>query len=202
MTFRLIFIGLLLWLPFVVSADALGPQELVKETATRVLAEVMANKDELLQSPEHIYPLVEVHILPSFDFRLMSKLVLGKYWKRATEEEQGEFTSGFRQLLVRTYATALLNYSGEEVKYPDVKVPDDARRINVPTEIISSPEAPPIPIVYSLYVKDGIWKVYDLKIDGISMVSNYRTSFAGQIKRHKLSGLIARIDKKNGKGVK
>lgn len=181
-------------------ANAGEPMELIRDTSSHVLAEVVERRDELTQSPHLIYSLVEQYVLPSFDFQLMSRLVLGKFWNRASETEQQAFVEGFRELLVRTYANALLNYSGQEIKYLEVRPGADADRVTVPTQVFASADAPPIPIDFSLYRKDGLWKVYDIKIDGISLVSNYRNTFGGEINRVQLSGLIEKIREKNSKG--
>ncbi len=199
---------LLAWLPMQAQAtaeesqgaDAAGPQELVRETARQVLGEVLERKEELKESPQEIYRLVEKHVLPGFDFEYMAKLVLGKHWRHANEEEQQAFTEGFRELLVRTYATALLNYSGQDIEYPEFKIQGDEEKVSVPTRVFASEGAQPIPINYSLHRKDGEWKVYDVTIEGVSLVLNYRSSFASHIRQHQISGLIERINEKNRTG--
>lgn len=172
------------------------PAALVKTTSDRVLAEVSSKKKELTESPGKIYELVSDIVLPRFDFARMSQLVLGKYWRRASGQEQHEFVEQFRELLVRTYATALLNYSGQEIKYLPVRMVDGATEVTVGTEV-SEQGAPAIPINYNLYLNGDNWKVFDVVIDGVSLVSNYRTSFASQIRRYQMSGLIANLQERN-----
>jgi phospholipid transport system substrate-binding protein len=175
-----------------------GPEELVRQTSEQVLEEVKSRKQELDKEPEKIYGLVEHIVLPRFDFTRMSRLVLGKYWNRATDAEKDSFIREFRELLVRTYATALLNYSGQAIVYlPSHHLPD-ATEVTVDTQVAAE-GAVPIPINYSLYRDGEEWKVFDVKIDGISLVSNYRSGFASQIRRYKLSGLIARLEQKNNR---
>ncbi|OOZ37452.1 hypothetical protein BOW51_02405 [Solemya velesiana gill symbiont] len=178
------------------AVQANTPTDLVKETSEKILAEVASRKDELTEFPGRIYGLVDEIVLPKFDFIRMSRQVLGKYWRRATEAEQVQFTSAFRELLVRTYATALLNYSDQEIKYLPSRMVDGAEEVTVNTEV-SEPGAPAIPINYSLYQNGDTWLVYDVVIDGVSLVSNYRTSFASQIRRYKLAGLIKKLEKRN-----
>ncbi|MEJ1296332.1 MAG: ABC transporter substrate-binding protein [Candidatus Sedimenticola sp. (ex Thyasira tokunagai)] len=178
---------------------ATEPNTIVKETADRILAEVVSLKQELDESPGRIYPLVEHILLPRFDFVRMSRLVLGKHWRRAGAEEKEAFTRAFRELLVRTYTTALLNYSGQEINYLPMRAMADATEVTVNTEV-SSAGAAPVPINYKLHLVDDEWKVFDVVIDGISLVSNYRTNFASEIRRRKLSGLIGRLEARNKRG--
>ncbi|MEJ1416090.1 MAG: ABC transporter substrate-binding protein [Candidatus Sedimenticola sp. (ex Thyasira tokunagai)] len=178
---------------------ATEPNTIVKETADRILAEVVSMRQELDESPGRIYPLVEHILLPRFDFVRMSRLVLGKHWRRAGAEEKEAFTRAFRELLVRTYTTALLNYSGQEINYLPMRAMADATEVTVNTEV-SSAGAAPVPINYKLHLVDDEWKVFDVVIDGISLVSNYRTNFASEIRRRKLSGLIGRLEARNKRG--
>lgn len=181
------------------SQQAMGPEELVRQTSENVLSEVRANKAELEADSSRIYALVEQAVLPRFDFERMSRLVLGRYWRDATDEQKQAFIEEFSELLVRTYATALLNYSGQEIKYLPVKAASDAQEVRVDTEV-SEAGAPSIPINYSLYDAGDTWKVFDVSIDGVSLVSNYRSSFSSQIRRYGVDGLIGKIKERNDKG--
>jgi phospholipid transport system substrate-binding protein len=173
------------------------PLEMIKETADRVLAELSYRKDDLTRNPGKIYGLVDEIVLPRFDFYRMSRLVLGKYWRRATDPEQANFIREFRELLVRTYATALLSYSGQKIVYLPMHFSPGATKVKVATQV-KEPGSPPIPINYSLYLDEkGEWMVYDVVIDGVSLVSNYRSSFSSQIRRYKMSGLIQRLADRN-----
>jgi len=175
------------------------PLKFVKSTADQVLVEVSSRKDELSADPGKIYELVDQVILPRFDFIRMSQLVLGKYWRRATPEQKQAFVREFRELLIRTYATALLNYSGQDIVYLPVRAGKDVRKVTVNTQV-REVGAPAIPVDYRLRRSDDGWKVYDVSIDNISLVSNYRSSFASQIRRYKLDGLIAKLQKLNQRG--
>ncbi|MES9964083.1 MAG: ABC transporter substrate-binding protein [Candidatus Sedimenticola sp. 20ELBAFRAG] len=188
--------GFLLLLGGISTVQASTPAELVKETSDLMLAEVSTRRDELREFPGRIYGLVEQIVLPKFDFQKMSRLVLGKYWRRASEDEQALFVVQFRELLIRTYATALLNYSDQEIRYLPSRMVDGAQEVTVSTEV-SEPGAPAIPINYNLYQSSDTWLVYDVVIDGVSLVSNYRTSFASQIRRYKLAGLIKKLERRN-----
>lgn len=172
------------------------PQQMIRQTADKVLAEVTARKTELEADPQLIYPLVESTVLPHFDFREMSQAALGRFWRDATEAQKEGVTREFRELLVRTYASALLGYSGQQIEYLPVKVPSDATRVLVPTRIASS-GAPPIPINYRLKRETDRWLVYDVVIDGVSLIGNYRNQFAAVVRRNGIDGLIDTLADKN-----
>ncbi len=179
-----------------ISLAATDPQILVKSTTERVLAQVTSKKQELKNNPGKIYPLIDDILLPRFDFNQIARLVLGKHWDAANTSEKTTFIKEFRELLIRTYATALLSYSGEVIEYPPINIKPDATRVKVKTEV-KNPGAGAVPIDYSLYLGKDDWKVYDVTIDGVSLVSTYRTNFNSQIQRNSLSGLISDLKQKN-----
>lgn len=195
----LVVFGLLFWVQSAVAVT--DPQALVEDTTKQVLAAISAAKQELTDNPGRIYPLIGKILLPRFDFNQISRLVLGKHWKQATKEQKKSFIKEFRELMVRTYATALLNYSGQKIKFLPMQVKANARKVKVKTKVRDEgARALAVPIDYSLYLRKGNWKVYDVTIDGVSLVSTYRTNFASQIRRHKLSGLISNIKQRNSRG--
>ncbi len=172
------------------------PLSLVRDTSDQVLAKVTAKKQELNESPGKIYDLVEHDVVPHFDFVRMSRLVLGRYWRQASQVQQSDFVEQFRILLVRTYATALLNYSGQPINYLPLRMVEGVDEVTVNTEV-AEPGAVAIPIDYSLYLNGDHWKVYDVTIDSVSLVSNYRTSFNTQIRRYGIDGLIDKLKQRN-----
>jgi len=181
------------------AAAVTDPLNLVRDTSERCLSEIINRKAELTETPGKIYSLVDDIVLPSFDFERMSRLVLGKFWRQASEQEKQDFVREFRQMLVRTYGTALLQFSGQEIKYLPMRLAPDATDVTVNTEV-KNPGAPPVPINYSLYLAADDWKVYDVSIDGVSLVSNYRNSFNAQIRRYTLAGLIGKLADRNREG--
>jgi phospholipid transport system substrate-binding protein len=127
----------------------------------------------------------------------MSQLVLGKNWRTATPEEQRQFVEEFRLLLVRTYATAMLKYSDQKISYLPYRGKPGEGEVIVQTEI-EQPGGPPIPIDYSLHRKGGDWKVFDVKIDNVSLVVNYRGTFAGEIRSSGgVGALIGKLRERN-----
>jgi phospholipid transport system substrate-binding protein len=159
------------------------PEQVVRDTAEYVLSEVSARKAELDADPSLIYPLVERTVVPHFDFTSMARSAMGRFWRNATPEQRKRVVAEFQELLVRTYATALLGYSGQKIEYLPMRAAEQAKRVTVQTRISAS-GGPPIPINYSLKLEDGKeWLVYDVVIDGVSLVTNYRSSFTRLIQQ-------------------
>jgi phospholipid transport system substrate-binding protein len=194
---------LLLSLSLVVPVAAEAPASVgesarlvVQNTTTRMLAVLKAEQDNLRQHPERIYDLVDEIVLPHFDFARMSRWVLGKYWREASEEQRARFVEEFRNLLVRTYATALLEYSNQAVEVLPLRGDAQATEVVVRTEV-KQPGAYPIPINYSMNVEGGDWKVYDVTIDGISLVASYRSTFGNEAARGGVQRVIALLEERN-----
>jgi phospholipid transport system substrate-binding protein len=172
-------------------------QLVVSNTTNRMLAVLEREREEIRREPGRIYELVDEIILPHFDFSRMSRWVLGKrYWQGASPAQREQFIHEFRTLLIRTYATALLEYSEQTVEFLPLKAKPDATQVLVRTEV-RQPGAFPIPINYRMYLRDGRWRVFDVTIDGISLVENYRGSFAAELRRSGLADLIAMLAEKN-----
>ena len=147
---RGLLLSLFLLSSFAVAAMIEDPQKIIRETGDKVLSEVSARRADLEANPELIYPLVESTVVPHFDFRKMSQSALGRFWRDASDTQKEAVTNEFRQLLVRTYASALLGYSGQQIQYLPVQYRQGDNRVMVPTRI-SSQSAPPIPsIIVSL----------------------------------------------------
>jgi len=193
--------GTFLLSSFVVAATVQDPQSIVRETGDRVLAEVTARKADLEANPDLIYPLVQETVVPHFDFRRMSRSALGRFWRKATDEQKVAVTNEFRQLLVRTYATALLSYSGEQIQYLPVQYRPGDTKVMISTRIAAG-GAPPVPVNYRLRLNGETWKVYDVVIDGVSLITNYRSQFATEVRRGGIDGLISSLAAKNGKTAK
>lgn len=174
-----------------------NPQQMVRETGNRILAELSDRKAELEADPRLIYPLIERSVLPHFDFRSMSRSAMGRFWRKASDEQKVGITEQFRELLVRTYATALLGYTGQQIEYLPVNYKAGDTKVVIPTRIAAD-DAPPIPINYRLRLSDDqTWQVYDVVIDGVSLITNYRSQFTNVIRRQGIDGLISSLASKN-----
>ena len=173
-----------------------SPQDLVHQTADQMINKLRTERKVIDQHPGRIYELVNEIVLPHFDFEKMSSWVLGKYWRGATPEQRKRFVEEFRNLLVRTYAKSLSSYQDNKISYLPFRGSPGQDDVTVRTEV-DQPGGFPIPIDYSLYLKGGEWKVYDVTIDGVSLVTNYRTTFANQIRQDGLDKLIATLAGRN-----
>ncbi|BAZ95323.1 toluene tolerance protein [Thiohalobacter sp. COW1] len=187
LTLQLILLPVL-WLLLASAKAGESPMKVVRETSEQVFAELRQNGE---LSPEQLNGLIERVILPHVDFEAFSRLTLARYWREASEAQRRDFTREFRSLLVRTYATSLSEYSGEEVEYLRERMEDDDRAL-VNTRIVR-PDGPPIPVDYRLRLNGEKWQVYDIMIDGISLIINYRSSFQQTIRQQGLDALIRQL---------
>ncbi len=175
-----------------------SPQALVQKTTGQMQAALRSHQESLQQDSSLIYDLVNQIVLPHFDFKTMSRWVLGKYWRRATVGQQKRFVNEFKTLLVRTYGKALLEYTDEKIIYPAMPaLAEGSDEATVRSEV-QLKHGDPVSINYSLHLKNGVWKVYDIAIDGISLVTNYRGSFASQIRNQGMDAMLAKLSKRNG----
>ena len=179
-------------------ADARAPQEVVQATSTQMISALRQNRATLRKDSSHIYELVERIVLPNFDFSLMSRWVLGRAWQQASPEQRQRFTTEFRTLLVRTYAKALLEYADQEVRVLPQAAPT-GNEATVKTEV-QQKNGPPIQINYNMHLGADGWKVYDVSVEGVSLVTNYRSTFANQIRSNGLDAVIADLQKRNTQG--
>ena len=178
-----------------VSAE-LDPHTLIQQTADHVLAEIKDNSGRYKDDPELLYELVDKVVLPHFNFTQMTKLALGKYARKVNADQKPLIVNEFRILLVRTYGKALLEYNDQTIRYLPLEGSTDSGKVVVKTEIGQSGGSP-IPLNYRLRLGKQGWKVYDIIVDGISLVTNYRSSFARQIKKNGIDGLIKTLRDRN-----
>lgn len=172
---------------------------LVRDTSERMLTVLQERRADIDRNPSLIYGLVDKIVLPHFDFERITQTAVGKHWRDASAQQRRALVEAFRQVLVRTYARALLSYSGEEIRYLPVKPGRSPSMVTVSTEV-REPGAPPVPVDYRLYLQGGAWKVYDVVIDHVSLVSNYRGSFNAEVRKGGIDGLIARLQEMNARG--
>ena len=195
---RRFLIGLSIFLiSFSATANVTPPDKLVQQVTDRVIELIKKNKDEYARDHEKLFAAVDKEVLPYFDFKVMSRSVLALSWRRANDDQRERFVNEFRELLVRTYATALLKYNDEKVKYLPVFAKPDDKQVLVRTEIIPSGGGPNIPLNYSFYLSKEGWKVYDVSIEGVSLVTNYRATYAEKVRNDGLDALIASLASDN-----
>ncbi len=180
-----------------VSAD-IPPDVLARTTSQEVLAILKADKDIQSGNLSKIYQLVEAKVLPNFDFNRMTQLAMGRHWPRATAQQKQALVTEFRNLLVRTYATSLTEFSNQSVEFKNFSMKPEETEVVVRSEV-RQPGGQPVTIDYSMYKTAFGWKVYDVTIDSVSLVTNYRATFANTIRQSGIDGLIKTLSTQSAK---
>jgi phospholipid transport system substrate-binding protein len=180
----------------VAAVAEISADDLVKQTAEDVLSTIKNDKDIQAGNQQKIFALAEEKILPNFDFDRVCRMVLGKNWKSASPEQQATFQKEFRSLLLRTYATALGKYKNQVIEYKPMRAEPGAKNVSVKTQILQ-PGGQPITVDYSLVKADSGWKVYDIVIESVSLVTNYRSQFSNEIRTNGLDSLNKKLAEKN-----
>lgn len=174
----------------------MAPDVLVKQTADDVLAIVKNDKDIQAGNQQKLFAVVEEKIIPNFDFDRVCRMVLGKNWKSASPEQQALFQKEFRSLLLRTYASALGKYRDQVIEYRPMQTDASEKNVTVKTQIIQK-GGQPIAVDYSLVKGPAGWKVYDITIENVSLVTNYRSQFSSEIRQNGLDSLNKKLADKN-----
>lgn len=175
----------------------LAPDRLVDRTVKEVIE--IIQKDEELKNgnKDKMLDLIETKILPHFNFSRMTQLAMGQHWSKAAPEQQNKLVNEFRTLLVRTYSNALTSYNHETINVNPIKQLGDQVETTVRTVVIQGKGKEPVPIDYSMEKKPDGWKVYDVTIAGVSLVTNYRGTFNSQVRKGGVEGLLKALADKN-----
>ncbi len=192
----ILFLGLMMFACSVLAQATVPADVFVKSVADDVLA--IVKKDKAIQSgdQEKIFALAEEKIVPNFNFDHVCKLVLGKNFSKATKDQQDAFEREFRSLLIRTYASALSKYRNQTIEYKPLRDSADDKDVVVKTQILQ-PGGQPLAVDYSLEQVGDVWKVYDITIEGVSLVTNYRGQFSNEVRQGGMDGLIQKLADKN-----
>jgi phospholipid transport system substrate-binding protein len=172
------------------------PDALVKRTTDEVLAIIKSDKDVQSGNTAKIVELAEQKVLPHFDFERMTRLAVGRNWTQATDAQKQALVKEFRTLLVRTYSSALTQYRNQTIEVKPTKVSPADKEAIVRTAVIQQ-GGPQIPIDYAMEKTDAGWKVYDVIIDGASLVTTYRGTFNDQIQKGGVDGLVKTLQDRN-----
>ncbi len=192
---QLIASGLLAAFALTVRAEV-PPDVLAKNTTNEVLQLVKQDKDIRNGNSQKILALVEQKILPNFDFQQMTQLAVGKHWPKTTPEQREKLVNEFRTLLVRTYSAALSSVANYKIEFKPFNAAPGDTDVTVDTEV-TKPGSPPIPIDYRMEKRDSTWKVYDVMVDNVSLVTVYRNSFNSEVRKGGIDGLIAALQRRN-----
>ena len=178
------------------AAEVVAPDVLAKNVTEEVLATLRASKEVQAGDLGKAAELIEAKILPHFNFRTMTRLVIGRNWAQATPEHRNALTREFRTLLVRTYTASLTLYRDQTIDYRPLKLTPRDTDVIVKS-VVRQGRGEPISVDYAMEKTESGWKVYDVKIAGISLVENYRTTFSAEIERSGVDGLIKALAEKN-----
>jgi len=179
-----------------VSAQDLAPDALVKKISNEVIDIIKQDKDIQAGNHKKINELVDAKVLPHFNFSHMTALAVGRNWPKANAEQQKALTSEFRNLLVRTYSTALSTYKNQVIEFKPLRAAAGDADVTVKTQV-KQPGTEPISIDYSMEKTPNGWKVYDVVVGGVSLVTNYRETFNAEIRDGGVDGLIKSLASKN-----
>ena len=173
-----------------------APDAMIKNMTEEVLSIVRQDKEIQSGNTQKAIDLVEAKVLPRFNFQRMTALAMGRDWNKATPEQKQKLAAEFKTLLVRTYSNALTSYRDQSVRYKAFKMQEGETDVVVRTEIIQ-PGSKPIQLDYSLEKADSSWQVYDVVVAGVSLVTNYRDTFAQEVRANGIDGLLHMLSTKN-----
>ncbi|MCF7985665.1 MAG: ABC transporter substrate-binding protein [Thiohalocapsa sp.] len=193
--------ALLLLIPWPQGAAASGadlsPPEQVIQGVSDELMHVLREDRRLLETdPAYVHRLVDRLFLPHVDFDRVCALVLGPFWRDATAEQRRAFQQAFKDLVVNTYAHAADELSAWEIRYLPVRASTRPDRVVVRTEVLR-PRGNPVAVDYRMVRRDGRWLAYDVVVEGVSLLTNYRSAFTGIARERGLGGLIAELERRN-----
>lgn len=193
-----LFSALLFTLP--VSAQEASPDALIKNVTNEVLDIVRKDKEIQSGNTKKAMELIEAKVLPHFNFTRMTQLALARDWRQANPAQQKVLTDEFRALLVRTYSKAITEYKNQTIDFRPFSAKPGETDVRVRTEIKQSGAGKNIELDYYLEKSGAAWKVYDIEVGGISLVTNYRESFASEVRNNGIDGLVKSLQAKNKSG--
>ena len=173
-----------------------GPQQLIEQVSQQMLKDIDANRAALRADPAKLRALVDKNLLPNFDTEYASRLVLGKHWRTATPEQRSRFVEAFIQSMMRQYGNALLDFTGDQLTILPFKGDPAATTATVRTEV-KRDNGTPVPVNYTMRGTPQGWKAWDVTIEGVSYVKNFRTDFGAEIDAKGLDHVINRLETEN-----
>ncbi len=178
-------------------AQDLAPDVLVKTIAQDIIALIKQDRDTYAANPGKLADLIETKVLPHFNFAHTTQIAMGADWRRANLEQQRQIILEFKTLLVHTYSNALMSYRDAIIEYKPLRAQPGDTTVAVRSQVKKSGAEQPIAIEYEMENTPSGWKIYDLKIDSVSLAAVYRNSFAEEIRNHGIDGLIDLLSSKN-----
>lgn len=173
----------------VAQAEMVAPDALIRDTAQEVILIVKQDADIKAGNQKKILALVDAKVLPNFDFNRMTQLAAGKYWRQATPEQKKALVAEFRNMLVRTYTKAFTMYRDQTIEVKPLKLAATDEEVTVKSRVIKV-GGQPTAVDYQMKKAADGWKVFDVVIEGVSMVTSYRGTFTSQIEQSGIDSLI------------
>jgi phospholipid transport system substrate-binding protein len=191
-----------LWAIFVfaispVTAQDSGPEELVRKVTEEVFEAIKADKQLAAGDKQKALKLAEEKVLPHIDFEEATRLAVGRAWNQATPEQKKKLVAEFRNMLVRTYSNAITAYQGQTMKVMPVRMKPGDTEVTVHNQFFRAGGGKPVLLDYAMRKTDKGWKIYDIVVEGVSLVLTYRSEFDVVVKQEGIDGLIKRLTQKN-----
>ena len=174
----------------------LGPEELVRKVTQDVLDAIRSDRQLAAGDRQKALKLAEEKVLPHIDFEEAARLAVGRAWAQATPEQRKKLVEEFRKMLVRTYSNAISAYEGQTMKVLPVRMKPGDTEVTVHNQYIRA-GGTPLPVDYQMHKTDQGWKIYDITVEGVSLVLTYRSEFDAVVKQSGIDGLIKRLEEKN-----
>lgn len=182
------------------AAEVESPVDMLKRTSDEVIEVLKQRRKEIDVNPDIVYQIVDEYIVPHLDDVTLAKLALGKNWNKASNEQKIEFVDQFRTLLIRTYGKSLQEFKDQTINFSPLRESAGEERVVVKSEVLQS-GGPTIPVDYRMRLKEGEWKVYDIIIDGVSLVTNYRGTFAQEMRKGGMEAVLEMLRDKNARVI-
>jgi len=172
-------------------------QEIVVESTTEMLTLLKSESGRIAEDPAYLTAKVEEIVVPNLDFNTMTKLAVGKFWRQADAAQKTELVTEFKTLLLNTYTGAMTEYSGGTIEFEPFR-PESREDRAVVRSVFDQPSGQDVPVNYKLRDKGG-WSIYDIEVDGLSLVTSYRSAFANEIRKGGVAGLLETLKERNAK---
>ena len=181
--------------PAATLAAPVPPDEVVKETTSKLQNEISQREKEFRADPKKLYAYVDQVIVPKFDQPYIAQMILARHWKGASEEQRKRFENAFKRMLVNSYADALVEYHNEvKAEFQPLRMEPDATQVTVQSRLIRASGKPPLPIGFKMRLKDGEWRVWDIVIENLSLIQSFRGQVNSEIKRSSLDAVIQKLE--------
>ena len=180
-----------------IAAEERGPEELVKQVTAEVLDAIKSDKKLALGDRSAALKLAEEKVLPHIDFEEATRLAVGRAWSQASPEQKKQLTTEFRRMLVRVYSSAIQPYGGQSIKVSPVRMRPGDTEVTVHNSFVRQGGGKPVGFDYSMRKTDQGWKIYDIVVEGVSLVLTYRSEFDNVVRQQGVDGLIKALASKN-----